>query len=187
MCLASLLIAANLVASVTPLDELKATQKYSKRLTSEQLRRSLQVSSGLLWKHNKLDNRVEASPVRQYVGQVEQVLQHGCCDYFTAVPLVKNLTDSLLDVLDLRLPSQLYPAIRRSYVASIWLLQRSRLFRWNTKYIQKLAMSGFCRLAESKSVCSAAPAAVLHHGWLLFIMQQQCTLCFPPVPLGFTI
>lgn len=143
--LVALLLSFSVVASVTPLDDLKTIQAQPKRPTAEQLRKSLQVSAGLLWRHNQPDHRLESKAIRHYVSQVDQVLQHDCCDYFAAVTLVKNLTDGLMDVLGLRPPQQLYPAMRRSYVASIWLLQRSKLFKWNTKYMQKLAMSGFYR------------------------------------------
>lgn len=143
--LAVVLICTRAAASAASLDEVTVSRAYSKRPSADQLRESLQLSHGLLWKHNKLDNRLETKPLRHYVSQIDHVLQHDCCDYFEALPLVKNLTDGLIDVLELRLPPPLYPVLRRSYVASIWLLQRSKLFKWNTRYMQKLAMLGFYR------------------------------------------
>ena len=71
------------------------------------------------------------------------VLQPGCCDYFAALPLVKGLAPVLAEVVALRLPSALRPVVRRSFVAAVWLLQRSRYFKWDAAELQTPALSGF--------------------------------------------
>lgn len=143
--LASLLLLSTLClgAALRTFDDLQQPiRKYARRTTDDQLRSSLAVSIGILQRHNRVR---DSQPLQQYINHLDQLLQQDCCDYFTALPLVNGLTKSLKEVLDRKLPQELQPALRRSYVCAIWLLQRSRQFRWNTNKMHKPALAGFTR------------------------------------------
>ncbi|WIA08494.1 hypothetical protein OEZ85_007929 [Tetradesmus obliquus] len=67
------------------------------------------------------------------------------------------------EVLDRKLPQELQPALRRSYVCAIWLLQRSRQFRWNTNKMHKPALAGFTRLFEAHLDAAVGRPISFHH------------------------
>jgi hypothetical protein len=129
-------------AALRTFDDLQPLRRYARRTTDEHFRSSLAVSLAILQRHNRVR---DSKPLQQYINHLDQLLQQDCCDYFTALPLVTGLTDRLKEVLDRKLPQELQPALRRSYVCAIWLLQRSRQFRWNTNKLHKPALSGFMR------------------------------------------
>eukprot|EP00775_Hariotina_reticulata_P002572 gene2572-2874_t len=122
------------------------------------LQNVLEVCYSILERHS-LDN----AAMQQFTDQLLQVLQQDCCDYFTALPLVKGLTDSLHEVLDLQLPLQLIPVVRRSYVSAMWLLQRSKFYKWNTKYMSRALAQGLYRLYEAHADSSAGRPISYHH------------------------
>ncbi|KAF6264512.1 hypothetical protein COO60DRAFT_1457619 [Scenedesmus sp. NREL 46B-D3] len=142
--LASLLLLSVLFSgsALRTLDELQPVKNYARRTSNDQLRSSLAVSMAILQRHNRVR---DSQPLQQYINHLEQLLQQDCCDYFAALPLVDGLTIQLKEVLDRRLPQELQPALRRSYICAIWLLQRSRQFIWNTNRMHKPALAGFMR------------------------------------------
>lgn len=142
ICAAVVLCLCSVVGALRTLDDLQPIKHYSRRTSDEQLRSSLAVSCSILQRHNE---HLDSQPLEQYIKQLKQVLQQGCCDYFTALPLVKDLTDGLKEVLEWKLPQDLQPVVRRSYVCAVWLLQRSKLFRWNSKYMHKVVLQGLFR------------------------------------------
>jgi hypothetical protein len=137
--LALLLAICPLCAADTTFDSLPLIEQHAQHLTNSNLAEALSIHADILAKHNI---RREAHALQQYVEQLRAVLQPDCCDYFTALPTVKGLATSLSEVLDLRLQAALRPVLRRSYVGAIWLLQRSRFFKWDTSALQKSALSG---------------------------------------------
>lgn len=145
-CWARLLLLAQLLASSSPLcvadatfDALPLIEQHAQHLTTSDLTEVVSLHADILAKHNI---RREAHALQRYVEQLRAVLQPDCCDYFTALPTVKGLATALSEVLDLRLPGALRPVLRRSYVGAIWLLQRSRFFKWDSSTLQKPALSG---------------------------------------------
>lgn len=123
----------------TTLDSIPVIQQNTQQLTTSDLAEAVGLFSDILAKHNI---RKESSALQQYVEQLRAVLQPDCCDYFTALPTVKGLTAAASEVLQLRLPASLRPVLRRSYVAAIWLLQRSRFFKWDAHALHKSALFG---------------------------------------------
>jgi hypothetical protein len=121
-------------------DSIKVIRTHAALTSNYMLRDGLDLCCSILEQHS-LDN----TAVQQFRDQLLQVLQQDCCDYFTALPLVKGLTDSLHEVLDLQLPLQLLPVVRRSYVSAMWLLQRSKLFKWNSNYMSRALGQGLYR------------------------------------------
>jgi hypothetical protein len=142
--LASLLLLSILCsgAALRTFDDLQPIRKFARQITDDQLRSSLAVSISILQRHNRVR---DSQPLQQYINHLEQLLQQDCCDYYTALPLVNGLTENLKEVLDRKLPQELQPALRRSYICAIWLLQRSRQFRWNTNKMHKPSLAGFMR------------------------------------------
>jgi hypothetical protein len=136
--LLSLVLCSTCSADAT-FDAVPVIQQNTQQLTTSDLADTLTLLIDILEKHNI---RKESSALQQYVEQLRAVLQPDCCDYFTALPTVKGLSAALSEVLQLRLPATLRPVVRRSYVGAIWLLQRSRFFKWDSHALQKSAMSG---------------------------------------------
>lgn len=126
----------------TSFDAVPLIQQNTQQLTTSDLADTLSLFIDILAKHNI---RKESVALQQYVEQLRAVLQPDCCDYFTALPTVKGLSAALSEVLQLRLPAALRPVVRRSYVSAIWMLQRSRFFKWDSHTLQKSAMSGMVK------------------------------------------
>ncbi|KAF6264463.1 hypothetical protein COO60DRAFT_1698288 [Scenedesmus sp. NREL 46B-D3] len=90
-----------------------------------------------------------SSPLEAFVEQLRLVLQPvctHCINYFQAVALVRGLSKSVQQVLEEGRNDVYYPAVRRSYVAAIWLLQRSKMFVWQTTHLERTALGTMLRL-----------------------------------------
>lgn len=88
----------------------------------------------------------------QYTDELQRVLKPSCkrCyDYFEAVAILRSLGKIINQIIqDDKLDVHL-PVIRRSYVAASWLLQRSKLFAWQTSQLRSTVLStmfrcGYC-------------------------------------------
>jgi hypothetical protein len=123
----------------TTFDAVLLIQQHVQQLSSSDLAESIALFTDILSKHNI---RKESPILQRYIELLQAVLQPDCCDYFTALPTMKGLTSALASVLQLNLPAALRPVVRRSYVGAIWLLQRSRFFKWDTRALHSAAMSG---------------------------------------------
>lgn len=139
-CLVSLVVCRFCTADAsTTFDAVPLIQQHAQQLSSSELAESITLLTGILSKHNI---RKESSILQRYIELLQAVLQPDCCDYFTALPTVKGLTSALASVLQLNLPVALRPVVRRSYVGAIWLLQRSRFYKWDTHALHSAAISG---------------------------------------------
>jgi hypothetical protein len=93
-------------------------------------------------------SETRSSPLAAFVEQLQLVLQPvctRCIDYFQAVSLVRGLSKSIRQIQDENRNDVYYPAVRRSYVAAIWLLQRSKMFAWQTTHLNSNALSTMLR------------------------------------------
>lgn len=124
-------------AEASTFDAEPLLEKHAQQLSTTELSSTLHLLIDIL-----SEQQEQPQALRQYVSQLQAVLQPDCCDYFTALPTVKGLAAALSGVLYLPLPATLRPVVRRSYVAAIWLLQRSRFFKWDSRALQKAAVSG---------------------------------------------
>lgn len=140
-CVALLLLCSvsTCSADASRFDALPLIEQHAQHLTTSDLTEVLSLHADILAQHNV---RWEAHALQQYVDLLRTVLLPDCCDYFTALPTVKGLERALSDVLELQLPAALRPLVRRSYVGAVWLLQRSRFFKWDSSSLQKSALSG---------------------------------------------
>jgi hypothetical protein len=89
-----------------------------------------------------------SSPLEAFVEQLHLVLQPvctRCIDYFQAVALVRGLSKSVRQTIEEGRNDVYYPAVRRSYVAAIWLLQRSKMFAWQTTHLDSNALGTMLR------------------------------------------
>ena len=120
-------------------DGLPALKGYAQQLTTTNLSEALTLYVRILAEHNV---RKESPPLRSYLAQLQTVLQPDCCDYFTALTAVKGLAAALGEVVAVQLPAALRPVVRRSYLAAVWLLQRSKYFKWNSSSMHKAALPG---------------------------------------------
>jgi hypothetical protein len=87
-------------------------------------------------------------PMEAYVQQLQTVLQPvctRCIDYFQAVSMVRGLSNSVRQIQEEERKDVYYPTVRRSYVAAIWLLQRSKMFVWQTTHLNRNALSTMLR------------------------------------------
>ena len=142
-----LLIAAALVLLLSQptlaqsLDKLPDVQP----LSDAQLEHFLQHA--VRWLASKA-RETHSSPLEAFVEQL-QVLLHPVCtrciDYFQAVALVRSMSKSVRKILEEDQNDVYYPAIRRSYVAAIWLLQRSKMFVWQTTRLDSNAVGTMLR------------------------------------------
>jgi hypothetical protein len=123
----------------TTFDAVALIQQHVQQLSTSDLAESITLFSEILSKHNI---RKESPFLQRYIELLQAVLQPDCCDYFTALPTVNGLNSALASVLQLNLPAALRPVLRRSYIGAIWLLQRSRFFKWDTHALHSAAMSG---------------------------------------------
>jgi hypothetical protein len=122
------------------IDTLPTIAPHAQQVSTDDLATVLQLSIHILQQHNV---RLESRPLEAYTQLLSAVLQPGCCDFFAALPLVKGLAPALSEVVALRLPSALRPVVRRSFVVAVWLLQRSRYFKWDSSALSTPALSGF--------------------------------------------
>jgi hypothetical protein len=84
----------------------------------------------------------------QYANQLQLVLRPSCkqcIDYFEAVSVVRSLGKSVKQILNDDHDEVLYPALRRSYLAAVWILQRSRLFAWQATQLNSNVLSTLFR------------------------------------------
>jgi hypothetical protein len=68
-----------------------------------------------------------------------------CLDYFEAVAVVKGLGKMINKIIQEDKNDVHFPVIRRSYVAVVWVLQRSKLFLWETSHLQSNVLSTMFR------------------------------------------
>jgi hypothetical protein len=83
-----------------------------------------------------------------YAGQLQRVLRPSCkqcIDYFEAVSVVRSLGKAVKQILKDDKDEVLYPALRRSYLAAVWVLQRSRLFAWQATQLNSNVLSTLFR------------------------------------------
>ncbi|KAF6263666.1 hypothetical protein COO60DRAFT_381015 [Scenedesmus sp. NREL 46B-D3] len=84
----------------------------------------------------------------QYANQLQRVLRPSCkqcTDYFEAVSVVRSLGKAVKQILTDDKDKVLYPALRRSYLAAVWILQRSRLFAWQATQLNSDVLSTLFR------------------------------------------
>lgn len=86
-----------------------------------------------------------------------------CIDYFEALGLLRRLGRAVKRVIDDGKNDVHYPVVRRAYIAAVWLLQRSRMFKWELTHLQANALSIMyrwswkrpARMAAAASACSS--------------------------------
>lgn len=143
LCFVSLLVCRICTADAsTTFDAVPLIQQHAQQLSSSDLAESVTLFSSILSEHNK---RRESPVLRHYIELLQAVLQPDCCDYFTALPTVRGLSSALAAALQINLPAALRPVLRRSYVGAIWLLQRSRFFKWDSHALQSAALTGLLK------------------------------------------
>lgn len=122
----------------------------------------------LAWAHNRtvLDTQLEAlieksvewlgakalhadyPLLTEYTDQLQRVLRPSCqqcIDYFEAVAILRSLGKTIKQIVQDDRDDVLYPVLRRSYLAAVWMLQRSRLFTWMTSQLQSNVLSTMFR------------------------------------------
>jgi hypothetical protein len=145
-CLLTVLLAAAGTAAVL-LDELPAVANAAARTTNDELLRALSTALDVL---NAANARLESDTLKRYTNRLAAAAQRECCDYFEALPLIKGLTHDLHGLLSMPVARHLVPVARRSYIAAVWLLQRSPHFAWNTAALRRAAAAGFMRCAYER-------------------------------------
>jgi hypothetical protein len=151
--LRTLLIAAVLLLLLPPPTLAQSLDKLPDvhPLSDAQLEHFLQHA--VRWLGSKA-RETNSSPLKAFVEQLQLLLQPvctRCIDYFQAVALVRGLSKSVRQVIEEGRNDVYYPAIRRSYVAAIWLLQRSKMFVWQTTHLDSNALGTMLRWAAGSS------------------------------------
>lgn len=124
--LTCLIVVATSAAHGRKLDDIAGlnTQQTS------QLEHFILVSIGWL---KEQANSTGYLPLEQYADQLQQLLKPACphcTDYFEAVAHLRTLGIIVTNLLTDDKEVVHWPVIRRSYIAAVWLLQRSKLFSW---------------------------------------------------------
>lgn len=86
-----------------------------------------------------------------YAEQLQLVLRTDCAhcvDYYEAAGLLGLLGKTVNQIMKEARDDVHYPVVRRSYVAAVWLLQRSRQFVWETTHMPSTALSTMFRYAK---------------------------------------
>lgn len=84
----------------------------------------------------------------QYTGELQRVLKASCkdCyDYFEAVAILRSLGRHIHQIIQDDKLDIHYPVLRRSYMAAAWMLQRSKLFAWQSSHLQSNVLSTLFR------------------------------------------
>ncbi|KAF8072660.1 aspS [Scenedesmus sp. PABB004] len=101
-----------------------------------------------------------------YTVQLQRLLRPSCkrCwDYFEAVALLRSLGKSVNQLLQDDRDAAYHPVVRRSYVAAVWMLQRSRMFSWSASHLQASVLSTLFRLYVHHSNRAKGRAVSFHH------------------------
>lgn len=83
-----------------------------------------------------------------YAEQLQMVLRTDCAhcvDYYEAAGLLGLLGKTVNQIMKDAKDDTHFPVVRRSYVAAVWLLQRSRQFVWETTHMPSTALSTMFR------------------------------------------
>lgn len=83
-----------------------------------------------------------------YAEQLQLVLRTDCAhcvDYYEAAGLLGVLGKTVNQIIQDARDDTHYPVVRRSYVAAVWLMQRSRQFVWETTHMPAIALSTMFR------------------------------------------
>lgn len=86
--------------------------------------------------------------LQQYAEQLALVLRSECVhcvDYYEAAGLLGLLGKSVTHIVQDNNHGTHQPVVRRSYLAAVWLLQRSRMFVWETTHLPNAALSAMFR------------------------------------------
>lgn len=90
-----------------------------------------------------------------YAEQLQLVLRTDCAhcvDYYEAAGLLGLLGKTVNQIIKDGKDDTHYPVVRRSYIAAVWLLQRSRQFVWETTHMPSTALSTMFRYG-SRDLC----------------------------------
>ncbi|KAF6263664.1 hypothetical protein COO60DRAFT_381011 [Scenedesmus sp. NREL 46B-D3] len=102
----------------------------------------------------------------QYANQLQRVLRPSCkqcTDYFEAVSVVRSLGKAVKQILTDDKDEVLYPALRRSYLAAVWILQRSRLFAWQATQLNSNVLSTLFRMYLHHTNRAKGRTVSFHH------------------------
>lgn len=147
-----------------PLDTLP---HVNSNISDTQLRQFLQHSAEwLTMKSTELGDEA----LQHYVEQLHHVLHPACLrctDYFQAVAVVRGMGKAIRKLLQQDTNDNFYPAIRRSFVAAVWLLQRSKMFVWNSSHLDSSMLGTMLRCARRRAAktTSACSEWLITYGW----------------------
>jgi len=135
------------VSEAALLDALSGLKKQTLPLDT-QLQDVLALSAG--W----LEIRAEYSSypkLQQYAEVLLSLVRPSCVnciDYFEALSVLRALGKLIKEITDEDNDDVFLPVVRRSYVAAVWTLQRSKLFKWELTHFQSNALSAMFRYAR---------------------------------------
>lgn len=140
----AILFAWSLLLHAQRLDDIQQLEK----VPDAQLEQLVQASVTLLQEHAFIIN---CPQLGQYAGYLQQVLRPAgvqCIDYYEAVAILRALSKTIKQLVRDNKEGVPYPVIRRSYVAAVWLLQRSKMFIWETTHLSSSTLSTMYRQAS---------------------------------------
>eukprot|EP00775_Hariotina_reticulata_P010469 gene10469-10627_t len=68
-----------------------------------------------------------------------------CIDYFEALSVLRALGKLIKEIINEDKDDVYLPVVRRSYMAAVWTLQRSKMFKWELTHFQSNALSTMFR------------------------------------------
>lgn len=109
------------------------------------------LRTSITWLESRARAGVQTELLHDYGEQLALVLHSNCAhcvDYYEAAGLLGALGQSVARILAAPGSDGTHlPVVRRSYLAAVWLLQRSRMFVWETTHLQSVALSTMFRYA----------------------------------------
>eukprot|EP00878_Enallax_costatus_P034486 GHUV01038242.1.p1 GENE.GHUV01038242.1~~GHUV01038242.1.p1 ORF type:complete len:424 (+),score=115.05 GHUV01038242.1:165-1436(+) len=104
--------------------------------------------------------------LQQYADYLQQVTRPSCThctDYYEAVALLRALSKSIKQIIDDDKDGLHFPVVRRSYVAAVWLLQRSKMFLWESTHLSSSTASTMYRLYLNHARRAHGRTISFHH------------------------
>lgn len=105
------------------------------------------IRTSCRWLHNRSVHS-QYPLLNAYAEQLQLVLRTECAhcvDYYEAAGLLGLLGKTVSQIMKEARDDVHYPVVRRSYIAAVWLLQRSRQFVWETTHMPSTALSTMFR------------------------------------------
>ncbi|KAF8072620.1 ASF1B [Scenedesmus sp. PABB004] len=131
--------------------------------TSAQLERLVATSADLLAARAAARNDTALAEFARVLGAAAEPGCSRCADFFHAVAHVRALGKAVRALVEANVNDTHFPVVRRAYLAAVWLLQRSRMFAWQTTHLEADSLATMFKLYAHHVRRAQGRAISLHH------------------------